>query len=89
MRIRALESMGVGVRNEGNVSMKTTTMDVSDLLSSMSGRGVEKQLSHLHGIDRADMNDAWAASPCVTILPLSNSRRFVQASNRAAIIAVR
>lgn len=50
--------MGDCVRNEGNVSMKTTTMDVSDLLSSMSGRGVEKQLSHLHGIDRADVNDA-------------------------------
>lgn len=38
--------------------MKTTTLEVSDLLSPLGGRGLEKRLSHLRGIEHADVNDA-------------------------------
>src|ERR1017187_7409374 len=38
--------------------MKTTTVEVDDLLSPLAGRGLQKHLSHTAGISRADVNDA-------------------------------
>jgi P-type Cu2+ transporter len=38
--------------------MKTTTVEVDDLLSPLAGRGLEKHLAHTPGIARATVNDA-------------------------------
>ena len=37
--------------------MKTTVIDVRDLLSPLSARGVEKQLAQMHGVEQADVNN--------------------------------
>ncbi len=37
--------------------MKTTLIDVRDLLSPLSARGVEKQLAQMHGVEQADVNN--------------------------------
>ncbi len=36
--------------------MKTSTIDVGGLLSALSGRGVEKRLAKLRGVERVDVN---------------------------------
>jgi Cu2+-exporting ATPase len=45
--------------------MKTTTVEVGDLLSPLGGRGLEKHLSHVAGIYRASVN---AASGGVSVM---------------------
>jgi Cu2+-exporting ATPase len=37
--------------------MKTTVIDVRDLLSPLSARGVENQLAQMHGVEQADVNN--------------------------------
>ncbi len=36
--------------------MKTSVIEVGGMLSALSGRGVEKQLAQLRGVERAEVN---------------------------------
>ena len=44
--------------------MKTSTIEVGDLLSPLGARGVEKQLARLPGVQRVEANCASGCTAC-------------------------
>jgi Cu2+-exporting ATPase len=58
--------------------LNTATVEVGDLLSPLGGRGLEKHLSHVAGVERASVNDA-SGSVSVTYNPAEIDLPTIQA----------